>query len=219
MMLSVTHDLPALLAAAGSGDRRAFAVLYERFHALVRSKAHRRIQSRLRRFRHPLLALLSTGDVVQEVFRDLFTDLGEIECTSEAEFVALLTTLVEHRLVDQLRHHHAQSRDIRRRTGVESGELDLAAPTPDPFDDAARREHERIYEELLEATPLRERALLRMRLRDEAPFDEIACALAFASVDAARKAFYRAHARLLVALARRGVRESTAIGRVPEKLP
>ena len=51
---------------------------------------------------------------MQKVFADVLQDLDRWERDREEAFVSLQATLVEHRLVDQVRRSHAARRDVRR---------------------------------------------------------------------------------------------------------
>lgn len=201
-------SLDQLLERASAGDAEARTELYQRFYPRVRAAVHQRLERRLRRGGHALAALLSTGDIVHEVFGDVLRDLDAVHGESEAAFGVFLTTLVEHRLVDQIRRSHAAQRDVRRQVPLdtEAGEAAVRPADDGPAANAARREQLDAYREVLATFPLRTRALLSLRIEDGTPFKELAEQLAFPSADAARKAFHDAHADLLLALRRRGVR-------------
>jgi RNA polymerase sigma factor (sigma-70 family) len=197
-------SLPALLAAARSGDGTARAELVARFYSRVERLVHRQIQRRLRAPGHGALARMSTGDVVQEVFLEVLRGLDHWEGDNEEAFVGLLATLVEHRLVDQLRHHQARRRDVRRHGDlgpVTAGVGDDRTPSAT----VSEREQLAIYREVLGGFSDRERALLSLRLEDNLEFKQLAERLAYGSPDAARKAFHGLQARLLLRLRQRGV--------------
>ncbi|MCA8975345.1 MAG: sigma-70 family RNA polymerase sigma factor [Planctomycetes bacterium] len=197
-------SLQTLLAAASAGDPAARDRVAGHVLPDVRRLVHHQIQRRLRRPGAQALARLSTGDVVQEVLVEVVSRLDRWQASNEEAFIGMLATLVEHRLTDLLRHHHAGIRDARRHD--EHG-ADTAGVTDDRTPSAAALEHEAqaIYREVLAAFTDRERALLALRLEDRAGFDEIAARLAFPTGDAARKAFHTVKAHLAVRLAARGL--------------
>ena len=197
-------DLAGLLDAARDGDARARDELFVRFYPRVQVLVHRQIQQRLRRPGHGALARLSTGDVVQEVFVDVLRGLERWEGSDEDAFIGLLATLVEHRLIDQIRHHQAGRRDVRRH-GDEGPVTAGVGDDRTPSVDASKHEELGVYREVLAGFADRERALLSLRLEDELEFKELAIRLAYPSPDAARKAFHSAQARLVLQLRRRGV--------------
>ena len=197
-------SLPELLAAARAGEAQARDELCARFYERVRGLVHRQIERRLRCGGHGALARMSTGDVVQEVFLEVLRSLDRWDGDDEEAFVGLLATLVEHRLVDQVRHHQAERRDVRRHG--EAGPLTAGAghdQTPSLF--AAGEEALSIYRDVLATFWLRERTLLALRLEEMLEFKELAARLAYPSPDAARKAFHTAQARLLLKLRQRGI--------------
>ena len=197
-------ELEALLRRACRGDEAARDELYHRLHDRVRAAVHRDIEQHLRRGPNAVQALLSTGDIVQDVFGEVLRSLEDIEGTCEAAFTSLLVTMCKHRLLDQIRRYHAARRDVRRQVGVEAI-AGAGAPNASPLDAAQRGEQVRIYREVLGGFAPRHRLLLELRLEVGESFVEIARQLGFPTPDATRKAFHEAHARLLVALKRRGV--------------
>jgi RNA polymerase sigma factor (sigma-70 family) len=203
-IISPVTPLPELLQAARGGDEPARAELVSRFYPRVQALVHGQIQRRLRAGGHGALARMSTGDVVQEVFLEVLRGLDRWEGNDEEAFVGLLVTLVEHRLVDQVRHHQASRRDVRRQG--DAGPVTAGVGT-DRTPSMAAAEHEQlaIYREVLCAFPDRERALLSLRIEEQLEFKELAARLAYPSPDAARKAFHSLQARLLLRLRQRGI--------------
>ncbi len=197
--------LTELLAAARSGSKEALAELIARYYPRVAALVHRQIQQRLRPHQHAVLRLLSTGDVVQDVFLDVLRGLDRWDGDREEAFVTLLATLVEHRLVDQVRKSQAARRDVRRVSDQGPMTAGVAADGASPGTIVANAEQLAIYREVLAAFPERERTLLVLRLEEGLEFAELAERLAWPSADAARKAFHAAQARLLLRLRQRGI--------------
>lgn len=197
--------LPELLAAARAGSADARNELVTRFYDRVAGLVHRQMQARLRPQQHALLRELSTGDIVQEVFVDVLRGLDRWEGDREEAFVALLATLVEHRLLDQIRRAQAARRDVRRVGDAGPMTAGVQADGRSPATLAGNEEQMRIYREVLATFDDRERAVLALRLEDGLEFAEIAERLAWNTPDAARKAFHLVQAKLLLRLKQRGV--------------
>ncbi|MCA8953363.1 MAG: sigma-70 family RNA polymerase sigma factor [Planctomycetes bacterium] len=198
-------DLAALLDRARDGDAAARGELVDRFYDRVAAMVHRQLQIRLRPQQHALLRQLSTGDVVQEVFVEVLRGLERWDGDSAEAFTALLATLVEHRVVDQIRRSQAARRDVRRQG--DAGPVTVGATDGErgPGTLASNREEVEIYREVIASFPERERALLALRLEDHLEFQALAERLGYPSPDAARKAFHSVEARLLLRLRQRGL--------------
>lgn len=177
--------------------RQELVELCERHYPRVQERVHRLLARDIRRGRPWLSAMLSTGDVVHEVFLGVVRDFDGFRGGSEHAFVAYLARLVRNRLIDSVRHHEASRRDSRRT------ERDLDAivdPHATPGSNSAEREDAELVRAILAQFPERDRALLRGRLEDEEPFAALAKSLGYASADSARKAFAAVQARLLARL-------------------
>ncbi|MEO6597887.1 MAG: sigma-70 family RNA polymerase sigma factor [Planctomycetota bacterium] len=199
------NGLAELLTAAKAGSKQALAELIAHYYPRVATLVHRQIQQRLRPHQHAVLRLLSTGDIVQDVFLEVLRGLDRWDGESEDAFVTLLATLVEHRLVDQIRRSQAARRDVRRIDDAGPQTAGAAAAEPSPGTLAANSEQLAIYREVLATFPDRERTLLTLRLEQSLEFGDLAERLAWPSADAARKAFHAAQARLLMRLRERGI--------------
>lgn len=204
-ILSGMLDLPELLEKARGGCNEARGELIARFYDRVSGLVHRQMQARLRPQQHAVLRELSTGDIVQEVFVDVMRGLDRWEGDREDAFVSLLATLVEHRLVDQIRRSQAARRDVRRLGDAGPTTAGVHADGSGPATIAGNEEQLAIYREVLAQFSDRERALLSMRLEDGVEFAELAERLAWPSADAARKAFHLVQGKLLLRLRQRGV--------------
>jgi RNA polymerase sigma factor (sigma-70 family) len=203
-MNAAPSDFPILLAAARRGDRMALDSLCSLHYPTVERIAHRQLRAELGAHAGNLVALFSTGDVVQDVFRRVLSSLEGFLGATEGEFVNFIASAVRSRLLDLVRFHHAVRRD-RRRTKHEDGALDHTQASDHPVRKLCAEEQIRIYFATLDGFEGRDRVLLVRRLDGEAPFETLAEELGFPSADAARKAFHRLHARLLVRLQQSGV--------------
>jgi len=193
-------DFAQLLAAAGRRERAAQDELFRRFLPVVEDIA-RRV---LRGCRSSRSLSVETGDLVQESLRSVLDSLYSFVGTSEEDFVGYLRAVARNRLIDQIRFHEACRRDVRRVSPL----LDQRDPTvhgPGPATQAMSAEEAALFQDALTDLTARERALVHGRLEGDGPFKDLASSLAYPSGGAARKAYYAAQARLLLALQRRGI--------------
>ncbi len=189
----------ALLGRARAADGEAIEELCARFYPIVQRKVHGELDHDLRHQRPWLSARFSTGDVVQEVFRSVITDLRSFDGHNEGAFVGYLTMLVHNRLIDSIRFHQADCRDGRRLL-VEAGSLSLPDDGVDPSDAAALEEEVERYRSAVATLSERDQLIIRARSENDSSFDEIAERFGFGSAATARRAFYAAQATLLVRL-------------------
>lgn len=157
------------------------------------------------RTRRPWLnPLFSTGDIVQDVCRNVLSDLDGFRENSERAFVSYLSTVVRSRLVDTIRFHEAVRRDRRRVVGSPE-ELELVTPSRGPATTALDRDAIDKFRIALASFTQHEQSLLRLRLENELTFEELAEKLSYNNADTARKAFYGLQAKLLLRLRQAGV--------------
>ncbi len=208
-------DLAALLAAVRRGDQDALDAIVGEYYEQVERAVHRRLQLRFRRQGNVMAAMFSTGDIVHTVFLKVLSGQLELDDARPAQFVAYLTKAVETQIVDQTRFHQAARRDRRlHHSPTESGDRLQQVHTPGetPLEQAWSNEQQRIYTEVLASFDDRDRNLLTLRIEARCSFEEISNRLGYNTVDAARKAFHSAKARLLVRLGARGI-EVENVGR------
>tara|TARA_R110002096_G_scaffold3489_1_gene17151 strand:+ start:209 stop:859 length:651 start_codon:yes stop_codon:yes gene_type:complete len=194
-----------LLAAAKRGAADARNELFRRFYPRVEQFVHVALARDLRAKRPWISARFSTGDVVQEVFRSVLSDLADFRGSTPDSFFGFLSTVVRNRLLDLLRYHEAERRDGRRTTKSDEDEV---SADDGPATDALAAERRAIFAEILGSFPEREQALLRGRIEQRREFQELSDELQFSSVSAARRAFYLAQAQLVLRLKRRDLGES-----------
>lgn len=194
----------AVLSAAQAGDGASREELFRRFYPRVERIVHRSLSTDLRSSRPWLTARFSTGDVVQEVFRSLLTDLSGFLGRTEDDFVGYLAMVARNRLLDAIRYHEAARRDGRCTLGVEEGASLGVAEHDGPQTEVASNEETALFHEVLASMPEREQLLLRARIEQGARFQDLANQLGYGSVWAARRAFYAAQAQLAIRLRRRG---------------
>ncbi len=203
--LAVPDDFQQTLAAARGGDQPALDRLFDTYYPTVERLAHREIQAGPRTGQPWLLPMLTTGDLVQESCRSVLRDMSRFEGETEGQFVAYLTAVVRNRLRDLVRFHEAVRRD-RRRDEHRTNACEPADPTQEPLEQLTQEEESHLFYSVLADLPGRERSLILGRFEDRSGYAALARDLGFPSEDAARKAYYRAYARLTTRLARRGIR-------------
>lgn len=86
-----------LVVAVQGGSRAAFAGLYERFHRVVHAVVLARVPAR------------DAGDVVQEVFAEVWTRLGSLH--EPAAFPGWIVTMARNRAIDHARRRRPELDD------------------------------------------------------------------------------------------------------------
>ena len=191
---------PGAPAPARDGaEQERLGAWCEQYYGKVQERVHRLLANDVRRGRPWLLAMLSAGDIVHEVFLGVVRDFGDCRGSSEGEFVAYVSRLVRNRLIDTVRHHQAARRDRRRQVNET---VDVLDSRKSPGSQLARTDDKEKLAQILATLPERDRALLRGRIEDETPFQDLAEALGYASADSARKAFCVVQAKVLARLQR-----------------
>ncbi|MCK5940695.1 MAG: sigma-70 family RNA polymerase sigma factor [Planctomycetes bacterium] len=202
------RDYGPLLAAVQQGDRGALEVIVRECYDDVERAVQRRLRVRFRSRGRWMSSLFSTGDIVHGVFLKVLAGKVQLDEPTRPRLIGYLVRTVEAQIVDTTRFHQAARRDRRRLMApTASGEhidgaTDAAAT---PLEQAWSNEQRAIYREVLQSFDERGRQLLTRRLEHGHSFEEIASRLGYRTVDAARKAFHTAKARLLVRLGARGI--------------
>ena len=191
------------LAQARSGDKDAQEELFRCFYVRVEMMVHRSLARDMRAKRPWLASRFSTGDVVQDVFRSLLSDLDGFAGRTESDFVGYLAMIVRNRLVDALRFHEASQRDGRRTSGLPDAG-DYRKPGPGPATQAASRDELEFFNRVIGTFPQREQLLLRARLERQLEFQELADLLGYSSRFVARRAFFSAQAQLAIRMRQHG---------------
>ncbi|MFK7929555.1 MAG: RNA polymerase sigma factor [Myxococcota bacterium] len=201
---STADAFSATLASARAGSRPAIHRIARHLLEPVRRKVHYMLGQELRRSRPWLAPVLSTNDIVQDTLLRVLTDLCGFRGTTEASLMSYLHVLVSHRIIDLMRFHEADRRDRRSQRSL----ADVGAirdPKSDPVAESERAEVVgRLYGLLGQLDP-RTQVLVHERLEHRTEFAELAATLGYPSEDAARKAFARAQAGLLLRLRGRGL--------------
>lgn len=146
-------------------------------------------------------------DLLQEVLGRLAVVLPRFRGRTWKLVRSYARVVVRSAVGDRHRFFRAARRDVRRRETDNATRAfeRLPAVDPTPSSAAALGESVQLYHEVLETFGERSRRLLRGRIERQESFVQLARTLGFATEDAARKSFHKAHATLLVRLAARGL--------------
>jgi RNA polymerase sigma factor (sigma-70 family) len=174
-----------ILLAARRGEPEAAARLYRAYAGPVFTAVRRRLSAELRR-------KLDSTDVVQSVFLEVLRDLPRLEDRGEAAFRHWLYIKAESKIHAKLRKYMGPGG--RRTEAPLAGEIPGPAAPPDA--QAASREEEQRLQRLVQGLDAGARDVVRLRLEQTLPFEEIAKRLRLPSAEAARKRYARALAHL-----------------------
>ena len=180
--LDLRDDTP--LAAGRERPALDWADLDEQVLRLVRSL----MRSELRRY-------LDSGDVKQEVLKEILRSEEQFDPRLGHAFQAWVSGIVKHRLSNLSAYHHAMCRNGARRRPLEYAS-EVADPGPQPVLTAEMDEEQERILLALESLHPHERLLIVLRNFESLPWLEVAKRLGKPSPDAARVAYSRAMLRL-----------------------
>ena len=142
------------------------------------------------------------SDLVQETFIEAHKDFARFQGKSDAEFLAWLRCLLQHRLANFARRYRkTQKRGLAREVALAAGDAsvsgldNLPGDIPTPSREAMARERVEALERVLARLPADYRQVIALRYQDELSFEEIG-KLMERSADAVRKLWWRALGRL-----------------------
>jgi RNA polymerase sigma-70 factor (ECF subfamily) len=193
-----------LIAKATSGDRvaleRLLLIYYPRLSEHIAPKLPKSLQS-----------VLSTDDILQQTFVQVFRDIGNFEPRSETSFLAWLRTITEHRLLDAVKAlkrkkrggglHQVQRQPDSQASCVADLVEMLSARSQTASRSIARREAVQAVQVAIAALPEDQREAVRLRFLEEKSVQEVA-AVMDRSPDAVRGLIHRAKQALSDALGR-----------------
>jgi RNA polymerase sigma-70 factor (ECF subfamily) len=119
-----------------AGDESAAVELVRRYEPALRLEIRLRLRDpRLRR-------LLEPADVCQSVLKSFFlrAALGQFDLDSPEKLLALLRAMARNKVVQQVRRHKAQRRDLDRAVSLDAGAPLVPAAEPSPSRVAMGRE-------------------------------------------------------------------------------
>jgi RNA polymerase sigma-70 factor (ECF subfamily) len=174
----VSDPTSDLIRRCRAGSEAARAELFGRYHhyldALARAQLGRHLRTKC-----------DASDLVQQTLLEAHRDFLTFQGEHEGELLAWLRRILAHNLFNETRRYAAQQRDAARevsidqmRAGVEQSSLalgrNLAASTPSPSQDAARRESAVQLADALAKLPEDYRTVLLLRVFEELPAAEVA---------------------------------------------
>lgn len=154
---------PELIEAACRRDPEAWEEMVDRLSLIL-----------MRRLQLPteLVRRFDGEDVLQVAFLRAWERIESFEYRGEGSFVAWIQQILLNVLRDDIRHH---ARGIRDAAREERRQLTKMSPEqPDPDQQAALEEESLLLVAAIEALPVLEQRLIRLRLRDGRSWREIA---------------------------------------------
>jgi RNA polymerase sigma factor (sigma-70 family) len=144
------------------GDERAAEELVRRYEPEIRLEIRTRLglgDQRLRR-------LFDSMDVCQSVMASFFVRaaVGEFDLDDPNQLIRLLVGMARNKLAERVRHHHRQSRDVRRAQAIDPEDQNSVAEDESPSETVSGRElldkfRERLGEEEKRIAELRSQGL------------------------------------------------------------
>ena len=194
-MPKADHDAGEWLAQAQAGSLEALGHALEACRSYLLLVADRELSPDLK-------AKGGASDLVQETFIEAHKDFGRFQGKSDAEFLAWLRCLLQHRLANFARRYRkTQKRGLAREVALAAGDAsvsgldNLPGDIPTPSREAMARERVEALERVLARLPADYRQVIALRYQDELSFEEIG-KLMERSAEAVRKLWWRALGRL-----------------------
>ena len=130
--------IPDLIPRLRAGDAQAAAEFVRHYEPIIRSRVRvwlRMQDSRLRR-------VFDSMDICQSVLASFFvrTAAGQFDLEKPEQLLGLLVQMARHKLANQVAHHQAHRRDVRRLKEMGLNEFDLATPDASPSEWCAGQE-------------------------------------------------------------------------------
>jgi RNA polymerase sigma-70 factor (ECF subfamily) len=179
-----------LIRRVVDGDEGAAGVLFDRHAAALRASVRRRLPAAMR-------GKVGESDVLQEAWLAAFLSLGKFEDRGDGSFAAWLRTILDRKLVDEVRRHtDAAMRDARReeRLATDAG---VAEPDqPSPSGEVAAAEQSARIRAVVDGLPSDYAVVIRLIHQDGLTLVEAGQRMG-RSADAVRKLYGRALACLV----------------------
>jgi RNA polymerase sigma factor (sigma-70 family) len=190
-----------LLRRARAGDAHAVSALFRQHGHWLRQWARGRLPRWAR-------AIHDTADIVQDALFQTFRRLDRFEDRGKGALRAYLRQAVENRIHDVMRAVARRPVDA-----LDSGEMQLPAHGPSPFDQTAIAERERRYKMALDTLSEEERHLVVGRLELGFTYEQLALIANRPTPDAARVAVRRAVTKLAERMADMGASASRSLSK------
>jgi RNA polymerase sigma-70 factor (subfamily 1) len=106
-VMSVPNRSRVWIERAAAGDHVALQKLLALYHPRLEARLLRKLEPKLR-------AKYSADDILQEVYLEVFQQVGTFRYKGSASFYHWLCSILDHKLVDLHRAFHARARDVSR---------------------------------------------------------------------------------------------------------
>lgn len=188
------EETQALVSQAKKGDSQAISVLYRLYESRLKGAAKKKLGDQLR-------AKMETSDLVQSVWKDCLSDMGDFEYRGPESFFHWLLTKVLRKAQDKGRFYAADKRDSAKEKQFLTKDAvlkDVDSPfssDPTPSQAAMVDEEMDHLMRLLDHLTDSQRQIVVLRLRDKMKFTEISEVIG-KSPDSVRKIYGRALNRI-----------------------
>lgn len=205
---SVGGDLPAdgsaeLIRRARGGDEDALDELLRRYQEPLRRIVRIRLGARLRRYTESM-------DIVQNAYVVAARKLGEVDLSSQADFLQWLARIAERQIHDEAKRQGALKRDAHSEVPIH-GDHDASASVPGgvfepaaadslPVDRALKNELRAIVDDEIGRLPDRYREVILLRDYQYGDWDFVAREVGAPNAHAASQLYQRAWIKLRGAL-------------------
>jgi len=147
-----------LLQRFREGDESAFAELYDRYGPMLSRRIERDLPERLRR-------KVAISDVLQESLLTAYDKRDDLRAASEVEFRSWLLGIIDHKVLEAIRHHEAtQKRSTKREVtrGLRQETAAFSAGQASPSQAAVGAELHSIAQHAMRRLPPDYREVLRL---------------------------------------------------------
>ena len=179
-----SSEWSGLLESARAGDDDALGEICRRLYGYLMLVAERGIGADLR-------TKVGASDIVQQSMLEAHQDFQKFDGGSEAEFRRWVSRLLRRNLIDSARQYrNAACRAVGRETELDS-KIGIPAQTDNASQIARKREADLELSKAIEGLPPRQRLVVELKHRDDAPYPAIASRMEI-SEEAARQLYSRA---------------------------
>lgn len=176
--VTVADATSDLIRRCRAGDENARAELFGRYRHYLAMLAKAQLGRHLR-------TKCDASDIVQQTLLEAHRDFADFQGEHDGELRAWLRRILAHNLFNETRRYAAGQRDAARevsidqlRAGVEESSLalgrGLAADTPSPSQDAAKREAALQLADALARLPEDYQTVILLRVFEQLPSNEVA---------------------------------------------
>jgi RNA polymerase sigma-70 factor (ECF subfamily) len=176
-MLSSDGQIGRLISQAHSGDQEALGQLCAQYRPFLQTIAAVKLGRTMER-------RIDASDIVQETELEMVRGFPEFRGATEPEFSAWLKQILRRNIADKVRDNRAAIRDLRREQYLDgadsSASITWAQPTgreSSPSQFVMKGEAALRFAAALEALPVDQRTVVRMRYMEGLKLNEIAASI------------------------------------------